>query len=162
MKADTLTGFLITDPDFRSFLEISVYLTGFTKIELISTGMLETYFFTIMKEQDQDNARLFFKKAAQIVQLKKLVAIEKAITAELMPALGAEEIKYKDQPYEGLARRIILLWYEATWTPVGDGQSGSYIVSSEAYTRGLVWQAAETHPPGARQPGYYSWSKPPG
>ena len=35
------------------------------------------------------------------------------------------------------------------------------IISAEAYMEGLLWRAAGTHPQGAKQPGYGSWSFPP-
>ena len=34
-------------------------------------------------------------------------------------------------------------------------------IDAPSYVQGLMWEAAETHPPGAKQPGYGSWAEPP-
>jgi hypothetical protein len=45
------------------------------------------------------------------------------------------------------------MWYNGNW--------GQNVVSGQAYIQGLIWDAAEAHPPGAKQPGYGSWAIPP-
>jgi hypothetical protein len=155
----------ITEPDYYTFLEISTHLTGFTQVELQSTGMREDYYYSIMKEPDHDTTRLFFKKTKEILRLGTKKKIQQAIAADLISPLGKKPgaaPDYATLPYLGLAPRIIVLWYTGKWTSFnGKKEWESAIVSPEAYTRGLVWWAAETHPAGARQPGYNSWSRPP-
>ncbi len=69
-----------------------------------------------------------------------------------------------------LARNIISLWYLGIWNELpwywwlqhGIGATNeTRVVSSEAYKEGLLWRAMGAHPPGAKQPGYGSWSLPP-
>jgi hypothetical protein len=62
-----------------------------------------------------------------------------------------------------LARRIIRMWYLATWytteppDPAGDGQ----VISANAYTRGLAWSAFQAHPMGYSEMTFGYWATPP-
>ena len=132
------------DSYYRRFIAISVFLTGFDSAELRGTGMGQTYFEVILLNSDPDDVRDFFEAVQPILapgQSKH--RIEQAIAADLMPV----------DSYRALARSIVVLWYTGNWagTPV----------SSEAYKQGLMWAAAETHPAGAKQPGYGSWASAP-
>jgi hypothetical protein len=127
------------------FLTISTHLTGFNEAELHGTGMLDAYYATIVKNNAPSDLRYFFEQVAVILEISKKdeKRLHEAIALDLMP-LSA---------YSGLAQNIITLWYTGNWanTPV----------SAQAYQQGLVWDAAEAHPPGAKQPGFGSWSLPP-
>jgi hypothetical protein len=127
------------------FLEISVYLTGYNEAELQGTGMIETYYQAVQKNNTPSDVTFFFEEVAAILEESKgdEALIEKAISSRLMPASA----------YNGMAINIITLWYTGNW--------GNNVVSGQAYVQGLVWDAAQTHPPGAKQPGYGSWSMPP-
>jgi len=130
------------------FLEISTYLTGFNRAELQGTGMLETYFNTVNdppREADKNNIDFFFEAVQSILKDGNgdEQAISTAIAAHLMP-LSA---------YNGMAQQIITLWYTGNW--------GNNVLSSQSYIQGLMWGTAEAHPPGAKQPGFGSWSMPP-
>jgi len=146
-----------TDRDLSTFLKISAQLTGYSEDELAGTGMLETYYYTIMKEQDLQTVRAFFQKAAELLRTKP--GLERRIEhAFIRPA----QISPPVFPYDGLARRIINLWYTGIWTTTNwkdnpDIQKTA-MVNSQAYLQGLIWRTAETHPTGARQPGYGSWA----
>ena len=127
------------------FLEISVYLTGYNEAELQGTGMVETYYQAVLKNNTPSDASFFFEEVAAILKESNgdEGLIEKAIAIHLMPASA----------YSGMAMNIITMWYTGSW--------GNDVVSGQAYVQGLVWDAAQTHPPGAKQPGYGSWSMPP-
>ncbi|MBV8842250.1 MAG: hypothetical protein JO307_05505 [Bryobacterales bacterium] len=69
-----------------------------------------------------------------------------------------------------MAKSIIQMWYLGQWTQTplawreefGTNPSDfNRVISAAAYTEGLVWRAAGTHPQGAKQPGYGTWSAPP-
>jgi hypothetical protein len=147
----------VTEMDYQTFLDISVHLTGFNKNELLATGMPETYYYTIMKETDQDNVRAFFKQAKDLIDKYGSGdnELNKQISQHLLPVENFLE----------LGRRIILLWYTGIWTSIvitnGKPISSSNMISSASYSEGLIWVAAETHPAGAKQPGYASWGLPP-
>ena len=127
------------------FLEISVYLTGFDEAELQGTGMVETYYQAVLSNNTQPDVSYFFEMVAAILKENESNedALNKAISSHLMPASA----------YSGMAMNIINMWYTGNW--------GDNVVSGQAYVQGLVWDAAEAHPPGAKQPGYGSWAIPP-
>ena len=69
-----------------------------------------------------------------------------------------------------VARNIMKLWYLGIWYELprpwieANGARAAnitFMVSAEAYTEGLVWPAVGANPPGAKAPGYASWTGPP-
>lgn len=135
------------------FLAISARLTGFEAVELEGTGMTRTYFDTLSNNTAPDVLALFFEEAATILALKDEDAIDAAIRSRLMP----------DSSYDATAKVIILMWYTGEWYS-GIGASANVAstqIDGPSYVQGLMWEAAETHPPGAKQPGYGSWAEPP-
>ncbi|MBX3714241.1 MAG: hypothetical protein KF800_19930 [Lysobacter sp.] len=135
------------------FLAISARLTGFETVELEGTGMTRTYFDTLSNNTAPEVLALFFEEAATILALKDDEAIDAAIRSRLMP----------DSSYDATAKVIILMWYTGEWYS-GIGASANVAstqIDGPSYVQGLMWEAAETHPPGAKQPGYGSWAEPP-
>lgn len=131
--------------EIKIFLEISIPLTGFSSSELLGTGMLETYFNTVVENMGKSTTEYFFKQAKEIL-LKTEGNEDKRneeIAANLMPLSS----------YDGLAQNIITMWYTGNWN--------NNVITPQAYVQGLIWNVAEAHPPGAKQPGYGSWSLPP-
>ena len=64
------------------------------------------------------------------------------------------------------------MWYLGSWFPPPESWFAAYtkvkqndslqrVVSAVTYKEGLVWKAIGAHPPGAKPPGFGSWSKPP-
>lgn len=135
------------------FLAISVRLTGFEAVELEGTGMTQTYFDTLSNNTAPDVLALFFEDAAAILALQDDDAIDAAIRSRLMP----------DSSYDATAKALILMWYTGEWyTGIGESANvASTQIDGPSYVQGLMWEAAETHPPGAKQPGYGSWAEPP-
>ena len=127
------------------FLEISVLLTGFNKAELYATGMFDTYYHALQANTGQANFAYFFEEVEKILleNDNEPEKINQAITSRLM----------QPSSYNGLAGSIITMWYTGNW--------GNDVIDGQAYVQGLVWDAAQTHPPGAKQPGFGSWSMPP-
>jgi hypothetical protein len=127
------------------FLEISVHLTGFSDMELLGTGMLESYFNVVMNKNSVSVVEAFLAASEEILTKNKGNAdkIRQDILDKLMP----------DPSYDGLAKNIITMWYMGNWM--------NEMVSPTAYTQGLIWGVAGAHPPGAKQPGYDSWHRPP-
>jgi hypothetical protein len=77
---------------------------------------------------------------------------------------------FGDEKLGPIARNIIKLWYIGTWyqLPYAWTQTFgalekdvTFVVSPAAYVEGLLWPAIGSHPPGAKAPGYGSWSLPP-
>lgn len=135
------------------FLAISARLTGFEAVELEGTGMTQTYLDTLSNDTAADVLDLFFAEAAAILALQDEQAIDAAIRSRLMP----------DSSYDATAKVIILMWYTGEWyTGIGTSSSvNSTQIDGSSYVQGLMWDVAEAHPPGAKQPGYGSWAEPP-
>jgi hypothetical protein len=127
------------------FLDISVCLTGFSEMELLGTGMLETYFNVMMNKNSIAVVESFLAKSEKILAKNKgsKEKLNDEILHKLMP----------DSLYNGLAKNIISMWYMGNWM--------NDVISPQSYVQGLIWTVAETHPPGAKQPGYASWSMAP-
>jgi hypothetical protein len=130
------------EPNSKLFLEVSALLTGFSKTELKATGMLESYYNTILKNEDKQDIDYFFLDVHVLLS-------EKSHTEEEIEAILSSNFM-ADSAYNGLAKNIIILWYTGNW--------GSEIISSASYIQGLMWNAGHAHPPGAKQPGYGSWA----
>lgn len=128
------------------FLRISVHLTGFERVDLQATGMLEAYYKKTLDEslKTNDGAMLqsFLTEAEKI--LDNHAGNDKSIANEI----GANLIPYAK--FNTLIKNIITLWYTGNW--------GSDVLSPNSYVQGLIWDVAESHPPGAKQPGYGSWA----
>ena len=127
------------------FLDISVFLTGFNKMELLGTGMLETYFNVVTNMNNVALVESFLAESEKILAKNQgnTEKINNEILHKLMP----------DSLYNGLAKNIITMWYMGNWM--------NTVISPQSYVQGLIWGVAETHPPGAKQPGYASWSTAP-
>jgi len=140
-----------------SFLRISACLTGFEVVELQATGLSEKYLSVVTQGTPADVLAQFFKEAERILQAGEInpSAIETMIAASLFPL----------SCFGGLAQNIVFMWYTGQWQPTVDATNVDLEtvrnISPDAYIQGLVWAAAETHPPGAKQPGYGSWAMPP-
>jgi hypothetical protein len=140
-----------------TFLRISACLTGFEVVELQGTGLSEKYLSVVTQATPADTLVQFFAEAERILQAGEgnPAAIEPMIAANLFP----------QSCFGGLAQNIVFMWYSGQWQPTVDAPNVDLEtvrnISPDAYVQGLVWIAAETHPPGAKQPGYGSWAKPP-
>jgi hypothetical protein len=152
------------DPDLPVFLDLSSKLTGYSEDELEQTGMVETYYCMLMKEEDQDGIRAFFQKAKQVLSSTDVHAEIGATFIGLPNGAAGRETPFDQMPYEGLAQRINLMWYTGIWTTMNQKDvkpesERTAMISAETYKEGLIWATARTHPAGAKQPGYASWSE---
>ena len=145
-------------PDARAlFLRISTSLTGFSEVDLQGTGMLDTYHAVIVRESSPANREAFFREVASILE-------QSGGRGEMLNALIAQRLMPVAN-YEGLAQNIIFMWYTGQWQPTVTNPNADpeqlRNISPAAYVQGLMWPAADTHPPGAKQPGYGSWAAKP-
>lgn len=144
------------------FLEVSAVLTGFNRLDLLGTGMLDLYYGALTEivgdaifgELWAEFAKLKHKCGEDLDQLEK--AIEKKILPD--PKLGP------------VAKTIVQMWYMGQWSQLppdwrekyGTNPSDfNHVISAAAYTEGLIWKAAGVHPQGAKPPGFGTWSAPP-
>ncbi|MFQ3197253.1 MAG: hypothetical protein ACI8R9_000631 [Paraglaciecola sp.] len=143
-----------SNKEFDSFLAISAWLTGFEAIELQGTGMTSVYFSTLQKNITGANLEVFFAEARSVL-----------LTAEKDPvAAKARTLSHlmQNSSFNNLAKQIILMWYIGQWfpEPAGDARNSTQI-NAQSYVESLMWPAADTHPPGAKQPGFGSWAERP-
>ncbi len=137
------------------FLTISSWLTGFSEIELQATGMLSTYYATVCSKNTASCVANFFAAAQSI--LDQGGGDEQATNALIGRDL------FPTSCYNNMAQNIITMWYAGEWAPDVNAASVAQArtISPNAYMQGLMWKAANTHPPGAKQPGYGSWAEKP-
>jgi hypothetical protein len=139
------------------FLGISSLLTGFTRVQLVGTGMADEYLSALEAVLDADVLNDFLGAYARLP------------TGDEREAAVASEI-LGDRKLGPLASNLILLWYCGTWTALPEDWRDSYgrspldtdrVLSADAYVAGLQWVAAGAHPAGARQQGFGAWALPP-
>lgn len=131
----------IDDTYFDVFMSISEALTGFRIYDLQATG-LEIVYYQYISNHLSDNS--FFQFLQDSRALINDTNIEKSLPM-MLNVLDEKAIAYKS-----MSDKIITLWYNGTW-------EGVY-VDDNSYKEGLIWKAIHSHPPGAKQPGFKSWS----
>lgn len=139
----------IDNPEFMEyFLDFSALATGFGRHDLVSTHQSALY-FSVTRGVIGDSFFGDFMQTFHRVGLEQLLASEK---------------------YGPIARNIVKLWYLATWERLPTEWLASYlptldnvafIPSPDSYIEGLLWASIGTNPPGAKGPGYATWSSPP-
>lgn len=151
-----------TDEARRDFVALSVVLTGFDDAELWGTGMVDAYLGWLLSVVGDRHTGTLLTTSHRVIEeaagdddaLERLVQLD--ILAD--PIIGP------------LARNLIVLWYLGQWNQLpadwrdrwgANAMDQTCIISPEAYVQGLAWPAIDTHPPGAKMPGYGSWALPP-
>ncbi|MFF3503602.1 hypothetical protein [Streptomyces sp. NPDC003247] len=166
------------------FTDLSVALTGFDRAELAGTGLIGTYYDTLLRIIGEPETGRLLWAAAEALETDRRNGGRGALEAEVI-----------DSPRFGpVAVSLIKLWYLGVWYPLarghrdadgttagdtdgttagdtndtaaGDANGASardveHVVSAQGYREGLVWAAAGTHPMGAKAPGFGSWAEPP-
>ena len=144
------------------FLALSAVLTGFQKVDLLGTGLVQPYCAEVTGIIGDEISGELFTLATEIIgrHEKNEAALETAIRREILasPKLGP------------VARNIIKLWYLGTWNQMPADWRSQYgaslrdvdhIISALSYEESLVWRAMGSNPQGAKQPGFGTWSLPP-
>jgi len=134
-----------TASSLDAFISFSVYLTGFSRFELMGTGMASVYYEWVKQHSGTEFLTLLteFEKVQLLSDAQKKALIQSGPQA-LTP----------------LVRSIIKLWYLGQWYNPED-PSKTEILSSQSYQEGLVWDAIKAHPQGAKQQGFGAWASPP-
>ena len=138
-----------TDPEQELFLSLSAYLTGYRRIELRGTGMLAEYFTRVTTSVDAGHIQRLWSLTTQFDELA--TSGKGDLKSEIRRTI------MDDADLGAIARNIIKLWYRGDW-PDSAAKFGASYTSAQAYQEGLMWGAVRAHPPGAKQPGYGSWS----
>ncbi|SDT41937.1 hypothetical protein SAMN04488543_4277 [Friedmanniella luteola] len=144
------------------FLAFSVEATAFTRYELVGTGQAEAYLAAVdgvvgpaLVDDLLDRYDLVLARAA---------AGEAGTSALLRRHLLG------DARLGPVARNLAKMWFVGTWYELPrtwteayplQTRNETFVVSAGAYVEGLLWPAIGANPPGAKPPGFGSWSQPP-
>lgn len=137
--------------NFDTFVALSAWLTGFDKIDLEGTGLAQTYFNQLQQNITQDSLNAFLLEGRHVLEMAQSdVDGAKARTdSHLM----------QNSSFNNLGKQVILMWYTGQWCVNGSGTlDNATQIDAQSYVEGLMWDAADAHPPGAKQPGYGSWA----
>jgi hypothetical protein len=165
-----------TDPNFNNFVGLSAILTGYQPGDLAPSidpiGQASEYLNWIEQRQDVDQ-QTFLQMLSIYQTIAQNVAAQlppfdpnnpTPAQATMLSELVGQQI-LSDPGMASIARRIIRLWYLSAWytTEPPDPQSDGEIISMNAYTLGLAWDAAQAHPMGYSELhfGYWAVTPPP-
>lgn len=146
----------------EQFLLLSVILTGYSKADLLSTGLSQQYYDKLSSIVDGDLCGRLWTATEKV--LRKGGDHPERIERNVRVLL------FRDPAFAPLAANIIKMWYLGSWCQLPQGWRHKYgakaedvdhVISAEAYQEGLIWNAIGSHPQGAKQPGFGSWSLPP-
>ena len=137
------------------FVALSAALTGYTSAELHATGMAGTYLAHVTAIVGEAFAARLWEVGHDVVH---------RAGRELDTEIG---LRLLDDPDFGpVARNLIMLWYTGQWVQLprdwrqrhgANPNDVDAILSSDSYTEGLVWNAIDAHPQGAKAPGFATW-----
>lgn len=155
----------INAPKFRDdFINFSVVVTGFSEFHLKGTDLANLYFENIRDIIGGDLFGELLETFDRLYPKNQENKNESILTNRLRSEiLGSEKLG-------PIARNIIKLWYVATWYQLPQSwrdiygtkeKDRTFIISPQAYQEGLLWPAIGVNPPGAKPPGYGTWSEPP-
>ncbi|MBQ4811085.1 hypothetical protein A7985_01060 [Pseudoalteromonas luteoviolacea] len=145
----------------QQFTELSGALTNFNAFALNGTGQVQNYYDTLNHIVGQ---AIVEELLSTFVSLYESASNHEQFNESLRKHILGDE---KLGP---VARNIIKLWYTGTWYQMAHfwrdayGMSDddiTFFVNSASYAEGLLWQAIDANPSGAKGPGYGSWSSPP-
>lgn len=155
------TAVMPTCPDpIHVFTELSVALTGYDRVELAGTGLIEEHYDTLLELIGEREAGHLFQAAADALAADRENHNGEALRTQVV----------ESRRYGPVIISLIKLWYLGSWYPLpgsyadingSTAQDIEHVVSARAYREGLVWPAAGAHPMGAKAPGYGSWAEPP-
>ena len=126
----------------EQFLALSVALTGYSRVDLQGTGLVDEYWRELVSSAGKETSG----------QLLDAWEQAQGATDDLDSALRRAILS--DSKLGPVARNVIKMWYLGQW-------ADERVVSGEAYQQGLVWDAIGAHPMAAKQQGFGVWSLPP-
>lgn len=150
------------DAEIQDFADMSAALTGFLssvlKPKLDPVGLARTYYqFAVAQVGMSSMSALLNAFRAIRTQPPQTIADTLLETSSATPSNQAL-----------IAQSIIAMWYLGAWyIPGVKGEHGFpptplQVISSEAYTNGLVWKVMQSHPMGFSPFTFGYWSQPPG
>jgi hypothetical protein len=157
------------------FLAFSSDVTAYSVFELRGTGLAETYLATVEEvvgRQVLDALLDTYDAAVAAAHGGGAVSIPGGTPPE-PPGVLADLLRrdlFSDLRLGPVARNLVKMWYSGVWYELPGAWTDAYgalpknvafTVSPAAYTEGLLWPSIGANPPGAKAPGYGSWTQPP-
>jgi hypothetical protein len=150
------------EADVQDFANMSAALTGFLssvlKPKLDPVGLARTYYeFAVAQVGASSMSALLNAFRAIQTQPQQTIADTLLEISSSTPSAQAQ-----------LCQSIIAMWYLGAWyVPgvkgnFGFGPTPLQIISSQAYTNGLVWKVMQSHPMGFSPFTFGYWSQVPG
>lgn len=146
----------------ETFLSLSAILTGYSRADLLGTGLAGKYYDKLSSIVDEDICGALW------------IAAREAMSG---PGVREKDAKRRirklvlgNPKLAPLALNLIGMWYLGSWSQLPQSWRNRYgakaddvdhVISTEAYQEGLIWQAIGAHPQGAKQQGYGAWALPP-
>lgn len=152
-----------SDPKrIQEFLKLSSVLTDFSEFQLRGTGQAELYYTTTAGIAGED-------VMGELLDAFRTVENE-AQGDQARTESGMRGLILSDEKLGPVARNLIKLWYIGTWYQLPASwrerfgvaaEDRTFIPSPSSYVEGLLWTAIGAHPPGAKAPGYGTWTEAP-
>jgi hypothetical protein len=150
------------EADVLEFANMSAALTGFLssvlKPALDPVGLARTYYeFALTQVGVSAMSALMGAFRAIKTQPPQVIADTLLETRNSAPSDQAK-----------IAQSIVAMWYLGAWYRPGQTGGGGFpptplqVISSEAYTNGLVWKVMQSHPMGFSPFTFGYWSQQPG
>jgi hypothetical protein len=146
----------------EAFVALSAAITGFTPFDLHGTGQAEEFRSTVAEVVGEN-------VLAELLDAWERIRDQSGAERSPSPDVLRREI-FSDPKLGPVARNMIKLWYVGIWYELPPEwidafgaleRDRTFMVSTSAYTEGLLWPAIDGNPPGAKGPGYASWTGPP-
>ena len=139
-----------------AFLEVSECLTGFSRVELLATGMGRAYEAELKNVYGEDVVSQLLRAVRAVI---KDAGGNEAKLEELMLARVFNDDTVLCAPAKNLAQ----MWYLGTLIDYTDPTptvvfKRTTVVSAEAYQQSLVLTDNGSHPAGAKHQGFGSWA----
>jgi hypothetical protein len=151
------------DSTLDLFVELSSALTGYDlESSPWALDVAETYLAYAEQKASQE-------AVAQVLETYAACVHEAGDDARALEGLIGQRLMTGFTEVSNLARSILWLWYLSAWydrpeigpwPDIYPERQGD-IVPGIAYTRGLAFQAGQSHPPGYTETRYGSWGGPP-
>ena len=142
------------DNDIQDFADMSAALTGFLssvlKPALDPVGLARAYYDFAVAQAGQ-SAVTALLDAYRAIKTQPAQQIADTLLETSSPAPSAQA---------QLAQTIVAMWYLGSWYIPGQGIA-QQVVSSMAYTNGLVWKVMQSHPMGYSPFVFGYWAQPP-
>jgi len=152
----------IPDSEIQDFADMSAALTGFQssvlKPALDPVGLAREYYIFAVTQVGA-SAMTTLLNAYRAIKTQPA----QQIADTLLETSGASP-----SPQAQLAQSIVAMWYLGAWYVPGVLGGGGFgppplqVISSAAYTNGLVWRVMQSHPMGYSQFTFGYWSQVPG